>query len=411
MRSVSMSAGLLALVVAACGGSPGAPASSDDGGDLSPPGSNGGSGATSGWGTPGGALDAGASESGASSLADAGTSSDGAVVPESGGGLLGLHASGGQILDGNGKVVRLMGVNRSGSEYSCIQGNGFFDGPSDQASITAITSWKANAVRVPLNEDCWLAINGAPAQYSGAAYQKAISDYVTLLLSNGIHPILELHWSAPGTTQANQQVAMPDRDHSITFWQQVAQAFGSNGDVVFELFNEPFPDGNQDTTAAWACWRDGGTCPGITYQAAGMQDLVNAVRGTGARNLLLLGGVEYSNALSQWLAYMPTDPENNLGAAWHVYDFNTCNSTTCYDQYAGKVAAKVPIVTTEIGEQDCAGGFITTLMGWLDGKGQSYLGWTWDTWGGCMVLVTDYSGTPAGTYGQTYKAHLLATPH
>ena len=43
--------------------------------------------------------------------------------------------------------------------------------------------------------------------------------------------------------------------------------------------------------------------------------------------------------------------------------------------------------------------------------GVSYLGWTWDTWGGCMVLVTDYTGTPAGIYGQAYKAHLLATPH
>ncbi|MGH7296634.1 MAG: glycoside hydrolase family 5 protein [Polyangiaceae bacterium] len=346
-------------------------------------------------------------------LAGCGAGSSGSADDETAGGsaAAGLHASGSRILDANGKAVRLLGVNRSGTEYSCIQNKGFFDGPSDQASITAMMGWKANAVRVPLNEDCWLAINGAPAQYSGAAYQKAISDYVDLLLQNGIYPIVELQWSAPGTTQATGANPMPDQDHSITFWSQVAAAFASRGNVVLELFNEPYPDSNQDTTAAWKCWRDGGSCPGVSYPAAGMQDLVTAVRAAGAKNLVLLGGVQYSNALSHWVDYEPTDPEGNLAAAWHVYDFNDCNSTSCYEKGAASVVAKAPIVATEIGEQDCAGGFVTTLTGWLDQKGQSYLGWTWDTWGGCLVLVADYSGTPAGTYGRTYKAHLLATPH
>ena len=272
------------------------------------------------------------------------------------------------IVDGNGEEVRLLGVNPIRERVLLHQGNGFFDEwpVRTSASITSILSWKANAVRVPLNEDCWLAINGAPVAYSGSAYQQAIATYVDLLLSNGIYPILELHWTAPGTTQATQQVAMPDQDHSVTFWSEVAAKFGSNGNIVFEMFNEPFPDSNQDTAAAWTCWRDGGTCPGITYQAAGMQDLVSAVRTAGAKNLVLLGGVDYSNALSQWLAYEPKDPLGNLAAAWHVYDFNTCNTAACYDQYAGVVAKTVPIVATEIGEQDCAGGFITTLMGWLE---------------------------------------------
>jgi endoglucanase len=252
---------------------------------------------------------------------------------------------------------------------------------------------------------------GAPAQYSGAAYQKAISDYVDLLLRNGIYPIVELHWNAPGMQKAAGQLAMPDRDHSVTFWSQVAAAFSSRGEVVLELFNEPYPDGNMDTATAWTCWQDGGTCPGLPYQTAGMQELLTAARGAGAKNLVLLGGVQYSNALSQWLAHKPMDPAANIAAAWHVYNFNGCNSTTCYDTAAGPLAAQVPIVATEIGENDCAGGFITTLMGWLDQHGMSYLGWTWDTWGGCLVLVTHYKGTPAGTYGQTYKNHLLATPH
>src|SRR4051812_11017584 len=79
----------------------------------------------------------------------------------------GLHVAGAQLLDGANRPVILRGVNRSGTEYACIQGWGFFDGPSDLASAQSIASWGANAVRIPMNEDCWLNINGAPPAYSG----------------------------------------------------------------------------------------------------------------------------------------------------------------------------------------------------------------------------------------------------
>jgi len=71
-------------------------------------------------------------------------------------------------VNGAGAMVRLLGVNRSGTEYQCVHGNGIFDGPSDAASLGAIAAWRANAVRVPLNEDCWLAINGVNPAYAGA---------------------------------------------------------------------------------------------------------------------------------------------------------------------------------------------------------------------------------------------------
>ncbi len=329
-------------------------------------------------------------------------------------GITGLHVSGHQIVNGDGTPITLRGVNRSGTEYACVQGWGIFDGPNDDASIAAIATWKANAVRIPLNEDCWLGLNGVAPAFSGAAYQQAIADYVALLVAHGIVPILELHWAAPDTQLATGQSPMPDRDHSPAFWADVATHFSAatspvNSAVIFELYNEPYPDSNRDTTAGWICWRDGGTCPGQSYQAAGMQELVAAVRGVGATNVILLGGLEYSNALSQWLGHMPMDPTGNLGAAWHVYNFNLCDNAACWDATAGAVAAVVPLVTTEIGEDDCQGGFIDTLMPWLDSHGASYLGWTWDAWSGqCLVLVTDYAGTPNGAYGQAFHDHLAS---
>ena len=139
------------------------------------------------------------------------------------------------------------------------------------ASIQAMKTWKINAVRIPLNEDCWLAINGVSSAYSGANYQNMVKSYVSLLNQAGLYAILDLHWTAPGSQQATQQVPMPDQDHSPTFWSQVANTFKGNNAVLLELFNEPWPDNQQNSTAAWTCWRDGGSCSGVGYQAAGEQ--------------------------------------------------------------------------------------------------------------------------------------------
>src|SRR5262249_54003018 len=71
--------------------------------------------------------------------------------------LSGLAVRGNQLLAGEAPIT-LHGVNRSGTEYACIQGWGIEDGPMDQMSVNAIATWGANLVRVPLNEDCWLGI-------------------------------------------------------------------------------------------------------------------------------------------------------------------------------------------------------------------------------------------------------------
>ena len=332
----------------------------------------------------------------------------------------GLHVDGKRLVNSAGEAVVLRGVNRAGTEYKCVgggipPGGGIFDGPVDDASIAAIKSWRANAVRIGLNEDCWLGINGVAGEYAGASYQHAIADYVSLLKANGVYAILELHWSAPGTTLAYGQQPMPDLDHSATFWSQVADAFKSDTAVIFDLFNEPYPDDGVDSAAAWSCWRDGGRCRGVPFEAAGMQLLVDVVRATGASNVIALGGLRWSNYLSEWLAYRPSDPLNNLVAAWHAYDFNTCSTVSCYAGDVAKVAAKVPVIALEIGTDSCDAGFMNSLMQWLDAHEIGYLAWTWNagSWFSpvCseITLISDYSGTPT-VYGQIYKTHLSALP-
>src|SRR5579859_271748 len=264
-----------------------------------------------------------------------------------------LSVIGNRLVDSNGKTVVPHGVNRSGTEYACVQWGGPFDGPSDDTSVAAIASWHTNVVRLGLNEDCWLGINGMPVGgLTAAQYQTDIKNYVGLLHAHGLYAILELHWSAPGTSVATGQNPMPDADHSVAFWTGVANVFKNDPATIFDLFNEPYPDNNSDSTAAWTCWRDGGNCSGVSYLVAGMQTLTNAVRSTGSSNVIMLGGVQYANALSQWLQYRPTDSVNQTAASFHVYNFNSCDTAACWDSKVAPVASVAPVVSGEIGESD-----------------------------------------------------------
>lgn len=103
-------------------------------------------------------------------------------------------------------------------------------------------------------------------------------------------------------------------------------------------------------------WTDS-ACPGIGYRVAGMQSLVSA----------------------------------------------------CWNSQIAPVMASYPVIAGEIGEGDCAHGYIDALMAWMDARHASYLAWTWDDWPGACgsgpALITSYAGTPT-PYGAGYRAHL-----
>jgi hypothetical protein len=330
-----------------------------------------------------------------------------------------LHVSGRHLVSGRGQRVVLHGVDRSGGEYACVQGWGLWDGPMNQAAVTAMKSWDVNAVRVPLNEACWNGESYVKPQFRGAAYQHSVEAYVRLLNRNGLVAILDLHWtdgkytgafSGCSSSQAVCQKPMPDAAQAVKFWSTVAKAFKGNNAVIFDLFNEPYPNlvSGASEAEGWRCWLRGGTCTGIGYRVAGMQALVNAIRSAGARNVIMLGGVSYANDLTGWLGHEPADPDHNLTASWHSYNFNACITASCWNSQIAPVIAHVPVIAGEIGENDCADGYIDRLISWLDARSASYLAWAWNADFACNSgpgLIKDYAGTPTG-YGKGYRAHL-----
>ena len=271
-------------------------------------------------------------------------------------GFSALHVSGSQLLNSGGQSVFLHGVNRAGTEYSCIQDSGFFDGSGtsysqEDAQVAAMASWGINAEMITLNEDCWLGINGAPSAYSSSSsspptpgcsasqcpYANAIENIVQTDEADHIYPVISLFAMAPGSNQSTTHIPLADNDHAPLFWEEVADFFKNDPYVIFRLEQEPTM--YYGSEAAWECWSQGDvsystssdntppTAPtstgtpdkcntlsggglkydGTGYNAVGMQSLVNIVRGTGSTNIIMLPGLQYAN---MWSCGATTSPSS-----------------------------------------------------------------------------------------------------
>ena len=343
-----------------------------------------------------------------------------------------VHVSGNKLESASGTPLRLLGVDVSGTEDACIENRGFSWGPLTVAEADTIASWGTNVVRVPLNEDCWLGINGAPAAYSGIAYQHMIKQWVEDLNAAGLVAILDLHWAAPGTNQATTQWPMADADHALTFWTQVATSFRTMPSVIFDLFNEPTLGTYSPSPSDWACWLNGCTtsfeCPtcttAVSYQTAGMQQMLDAVRQAGATQPVLVGGTNFSGdpcgtkdfggngGGCLWLQYEPTDPEHQVIADFHTYNWTACATVSCWNASVLPVAAQVPVITAEFGERDCSAAYIDQYMNWADQHDISYLAWSWEVpaYGtrcaaGNLQLLSNWNGTPSVTSDSGAAVH------
>jgi len=321
-----------------------------------------------------------------------------------------LTVTGNRLVDGDGKDVQLLGVNYDGAEYMCVQGRGIFDGPSDDALVDAIAAWKPNVVRVPLNPHCWLGLDGLDPQWSGQAYKDAIVTFVNRLRARNLYVVLEAHWSSTIPGQATKQQPMIDREYGLPFWKSMGETWKDDRGVVFDPYNEPFLDASNTNGAfdgdVWECWRLGCTVQGNGEQfiAAGYQPLVDEIRDTGAKNVILMGGLDYANDLRGMIAHLPNDREHAIAASFHVYDFNRCKDEGCWDGEIAKVAETIPVVTLELGQTDCDRDFVERYMAWADARKIGFLGWTFNP-GDCgkrPSLVTDFDGTPTA-FGAAFK--------
>ncbi len=301
------------------------------------------------------------------------------------------------IFDSTGSVRVFHGVNRPSLEW---RPDGEHIGAADFRLMREV--WKADLVRIPVNQDFWL--EGAALHHPD--YRANVDRAVQQALAAGLHVLVDLHWSDKGDLQIKRaaQQRMPDAK-SLAFWKEVAALYRNESHVFFDLYNEPHD-------VSWAVWRDGGVAPFVVmpdgksdsaYATVGMQQLYDAVRSTGAENLVVVGGLDWGYDLSGVPAHRLTG--HNIVYSTHPYIWKKE-----WQSRAFFLTATDPVLMGEFGSGDCSTKPYEDAIALADRHRTSWLAWAW--WSGtpdqvCKfpTILASWDGTPSAT-GAIVKAAL-----
>jgi hypothetical protein len=330
----------------------------------------------------------------------------------------GYYTNGATVCTAHGIPHLFHGVDRSAFEWDPAGQN------VSLADFQAMAGWHANVVRIPMNQDFWLTgawlHNHLPtgafwSLQEAQSYPSTIAQAVQWAEAAGLDVILDLHFSDQGNLGVTEVDGSSSQDspgnsaqqqmadvNSVTFWKEVATMFKGDGRVLFELYNEPNGIG-------WSTWLNGGTEPG--FPAVGMQQLYDTVRGTGADNVVIAGGLNWAFDLSG-VSASPIRGYNVMYAT-HTYWMNDTPAEwpTSFGYLAvGDIA---PVIVTEFadGVAMCTGAWDTSLIQFADMNKISWTAWAWYP-GGCVSfpsLISDWSYTPT-VEGVVVKAALLGYP-
>lgn len=336
-----------------------------------------------------------------------------------------IAVAGGKLVDGSGAQLQLLGTSISGLEQgSSSLANGVENyGNAADAGFKAMASWNMNVVRVPLSESSWLGKSGCITDGGSASTLQAnVAQAVSNANAAGLYVILDLHWTAPNSFGCpHGQGSMPDADNTVAFWTSVANAFKGNPGVIFELFNEPFgtnvfanwvqapgtaPPSGQSATDLDALISGGTysngymydcnnncnltkgsiyTAPGTApFQAAGYQTIIDAIRATGAKNVILANAIGWAGQIQTWLAKRPSDPAGQLAVGWHIDGGSTAQASQV-------MALGLPVVITEayaVGDANFT---------WSVANKAGFLYWAWVDWGGSGLLINAKTSAPSAT--------------
>ena len=258
-----------------------------------------------------------------------------------------LHVDGNRVLTKDGRPVWLQGVNVVSLEWS-VTGE-----QVAKAAQIAIGQWKANIIRLPVKEEFWF---GGGAGDEGAGYRELVDALVTLAANRGAYLLLDLH-----------RFKAPRQEHA-DFWKDAAARYKDHPAVLFDLFNEPHG-------TSWEVWRNGGFVAEPAkagdeaafttaeekakaakgFHAVGMQALLDAVRATGARNVVLAGGLDYAYDLSGIANGFALEEKGGNGIIYstHIYPWKKG-----WQEKVLAVAGRHPILVGEVGAN-------TRKMEWL----------------------------------------------
>jgi hypothetical protein len=323
-----------------------------------------------------------------------------------------LKVVGTRILNSKNQPVLLRGVNAASLEWTSDG-----EGHILKTVNVAIQDWHANIIRLPLSQDRWF--GKAPEQKDGGvAYRALVRRVVDTCASQSCYIILDLHWSDCNEWGTNiGQHSMPDLN-SLAFWKDFAPVYANQPAVLYDLYNEPHD-------VSWEVWLKGGwitdkpnrrrSGPPRTYQSVGMQTLLDAVRATGARNVVIAGGLDWAYDLSGILEGRQLSDRRGHGVIYanHCYD-NKGDSVYTWIAKMEKATAKLPVIVSEFGGNSGPSRRVPA-DNWLLHVMQALAEhqWSWTAWDlhrtAAPALISDWNYTPSGRYGVIVKQALTGT--
>jgi hypothetical protein len=311
-----------------------------------------------------------------------------------------LKVVGTHLENSRGDRVRLRGVNAASLEWTST-GEHIL-----QTVDVAIRDWHANHIRLPLAQDRWF--GKAPEQKDdGAAYRALVKRVVDRCASLGAYIILDLHWSDLGEWGKDiGQHPLPDRN-SLAFWKEVAAAYKDHPAVLLDLYNEPY-------RVSWDSWRDGGKVVDNQprggkreFQAVGMQAMLDAVRNTGAKNVVIVGGLDWSYDMSGFLKGYRLDDRDGNGILYanHAYPFKG-DTVEQWVAKMEKATKTLPVIVSEFGGRNAKDEpWVRKVLQALEDRK-----WDWTAWdmhpAASPCLIADWKYTPTSFFGRWVKLAL-----
>jgi endoglucanase len=291
-----------------------------------------------------------------------------------------LHTAGAGIYDANNNKVTLRGLAR---EYLNIYPTLSDKAMLSEADIAAMHDvWHVNVVRVFLGEQFW---NRDECSYN-AQYASSVDQVVQSITSRGMVALLDLHWNTRVPCFAAHQQKMADYPGSVAFWSSVAARYKSNPLVAFQLYNEPHD-------ISWSIWRNGGLVidPDLVWQAAGMQQMYNAVRTAGATNLVFVTGANWGNTPPPTTSLL-----DGFNVVYAIQQYTCvsapppwCSVPDPYEAAPGpglrldqwnSLVSKVPVLVTEFGWPDSNDGrYNASVIAWAEAHGVGWIAYEWGT--------------------------------
>jgi len=325
-----------------------------------------------------------------------------------------LHVVGTNVMNSHGEKVRLRGVNVASLEWTS-DGQGHIL----ETVRVAIRDWHANIIRLPLSQDRWFGY-GPEQTDRGQAYRALVRQIAAYCTTNACYLILDLHWSDCNEWGHNiGQHSMPDTN-SLAFWRDFAPVFANQPAVLYDLYNEPHD-------VSWEVWLHGGRIKDKpagrrnpetpkTFTAVGLQTLLDAVRATGANNVVVAGGLDWAYDLSGILkGSRLADPHGNgVIYANHCYD-NKHETVDTWIAHMEAASAQLPVIVSEFGGHagpslmDPSDNWLLHVMRSLEAHQWSWTAWDLHT-SARPNLIADWDYTPTPNFGVYVKGALAGEP-